>query len=74
VTSSWRIANQVDIIPKLPPAQWGFVHVNQLFSVNSFGTANILPSCTHALNAYLYLLDQLNGGGTVTLNPACARL
>jgi pimeloyl-ACP methyl ester carboxylesterase len=72
VPNTWRIANVVDIIPKLPPPQWGFDHVNELFSLNSFGKAKLFPVCTHALTTYLYLLDQLNGGHTFVLDPSCA--
>jgi hypothetical protein len=72
VPNTWRITNLVDVVPKLPPPVWGFDHVNQLFSVNSFGKAKMLPSCTHALSTYLYLLDQINGGNTFALGASCA--
>lgn len=72
VPNSWRIANSVDLVPKLPPSFWGFDHVDQLASVNSFGKAKLLPSCTHALTTYLYLLDQQGGGTTFKLDSNCA--
>jgi len=59
VPNSWRIANLVDLVPKLPPPNWGFDHVNQLFPVNSFGLAKLFPACTHAMATYLFLLNRV---------------
>jgi len=72
--NTWRIANAVDIVPKLPPPNWGFVHVNTLFSVSSLGKAKLNPVCCHAMDTYLYLLDQLNGGSTLKLDASCVGL
>ncbi len=53
---SWRIANQLDIIPYLPPL--GFEHVDKLYAYNSGLVVNPLsPGCCHSLDTYLHLLD-----------------
>lgn len=71
VPNIWRIANVVDIVPKLPPASWGYQHVNQVFSVNSFGKAKLDPVCAHHLTTYLFLLGQLAGAVGFPLDPKC---
>jgi len=71
VPNTWRIANAVDIVPKLPPAHWGYQHVNQLYPVTSLGQAKILPSCTHAMTTYMFLLAQTSGSSGFPLDPAC---
>jgi len=71
VPNTWRIANFVDLVPKVPPANWGYVHVNQLFQVNSFGKVKILPACCHHLTTYLYLLSQLGPGGNFPVDADC---
>ena len=71
VPNPWRIANLVDIVPKLPPPFWGYEHVNQLFSVNSLGKARLDPVCAHHLTTYLFLLGQLAGAGGFPLDPKC---
>jgi hypothetical protein len=72
VPDTWRIANFIDPVPGLPGAHWGYDHVDQLVRVNSLGKAKPWPNCTHALNTYLYLLDQLRGGAAFQLDPGCA--
>ena len=55
--TSWRIENVPDIVPKLPPAILGFVHVDTAQMVNSTGKVTSSPSCWHALATYLSLID-----------------
>jgi predicted lipase len=71
VPDSWRIANRVDLIPKLPPVFWGYDDVNQLFPVNSFGKVKLLPACAHHLTTYLFLLSQLGPGGNFPVDADC---
>ncbi len=53
---SWRVVNQLDIVPNLPPV--GFEHVDTLYAYNSGLVVNpLLPSCCHSLDTYLHLLD-----------------
>jgi hypothetical protein len=63
VPGTWRITNVIDLVPKLPPANWGYDHVDQLYPVNSLGQTKLLPSCTHAMTTYMFLVDHANGGG-----------
>jgi pimeloyl-ACP methyl ester carboxylesterase len=71
VPDTWRIANTVDLIPKLPPVFWGYDEVNQLFPVNSFGKVKLVPACAHHLTTYLYLLSQLGPGGNFPIDADC---
>jgi triacylglycerol lipase len=71
VPNTWRIANLVDLVPKVPPAVWGYDHVNQLFQINSFGKVRLDPVCSHHLTTYLFLLSQLGHGGDFPLDTNC---
>jgi len=71
VPDTWRIANWVDMVPRLPPSNWGFDPVDQLFQVSSLGKAKANPYCAHILPTYLYLLSQIAGAGGFALDPAC---
>jgi hypothetical protein len=54
--NSWRIVNELDIVPYLPPI--GFEHVDKLQAYNSGLVVNPLsPGCCHSLDTYLHLLD-----------------
>lgn len=53
--ASWRIVNELDIVPKLPAI--GFEHVDQLQRYNSGSMVRWSPTCWHALQTYLHLLD-----------------
>ena len=55
--TSWRIVNQPDIVPKLPPASLGFAHVNTLQQYSSVGKVKSSATCWHALATYLSLID-----------------
>jgi hypothetical protein len=79
VPSTSRIANRMDIVPKLPlPPQYG--HVNTLVDINSV-SLGIPPKllvkmdigCEHHMTTYLYLLSLKNGPAlTLPLDPTCA--
>jgi Lipase (class 3) len=71
VLDTWRIANRVDLVPKVPPVFWGYDEVNQLFPVNSFGKVKLVPACAHHLTTYLYLLSQLGPGGNFPIDADC---
>jgi predicted lipase len=71
VPDSWRIANRVDLVPKVPPVFWGYDEVNQLFPVNSFGKVKLVPACAHHLTTYLFLLSQLGPGGNFPVDADC---
>jgi len=70
VPDSWRIANFVDAVTKLPPSLWNYDHVDQLFQVNSLFKAKLNPVCCHILPTYMFLLGQL-AGTNLPLTPAC---
>jgi triacylglycerol lipase len=67
-TTSWRIYNMVDIVPRLPPDLLGaFQHVNTGYPLNSEGQVRKTIPCAHAMSTYLHLLPQSN----VALDPDC---
>jgi predicted lipase len=65
--TSWRIVNEPDIAPNLPPDIFGFVHVDTVYAFNSTGIAKSSLGCAHAMNTYLSLLDS-----DWQLDPGCA--
>jgi len=71
VPDTYRIANVPDIVPGLPGPLLGYDHIDQLVRVNSIGKAKAVPTCTHSLDTYLYLLDLMHGGNTFQLSDGC---
>jgi triacylglycerol lipase len=68
-TVSWRIYNQVDIVPYFPfDASDNYQPVTAGYAINSLGKARWSLGCAHALNTYLHVLSP----ATVPLNPACS--
>ncbi len=68
-TVSWRIYNQVDVVPYFPvDVTDNYQPVTTGYAINSLGKAKWSLSCAHALNTYLHVLSV----GTVPLNPACS--
>jgi hypothetical protein len=55
--TSWRIVNEPDIVPKLPPEILGFTHVDAEQRFSSIGKVRSSLSCWHALATYLSLVD-----------------
>ena len=67
-TVSWRIYNQVDVVPYFPPDIFdSYQPVTTGYAINS-GTSKWNPGCAHALNTYLHVLSP----ATVPLDPACS--
>ena len=65
IKESYRIANQLDIVPKLPiehpiPPLPEYRHVNTLVSLESLDVALNIP-CEHILSTYMYLLSKQPG-------------
>jgi lipase (class 3) len=68
---SWRIANQQDIVPKLPlhiPLLFDYEHVETPFEFSSEGVVKGNPGCWHAMSTYLHWLDP-----SIGVDPACKR-
>jgi triacylglycerol lipase len=68
VQESYRITNEPDLVPKMPPAVLGYEHVNTLVSINSNGNAKHSLLCWHSLATYLHELD-----GSIPLDSSCAK-
>jgi triacylglycerol lipase len=68
-TVSWRIYNQVDVVPYFPVDTADNYHpVTASYAINSLREARWTLGCAHALNTYLHVLSP----GTVPLDPACS--
>jgi pimeloyl-ACP methyl ester carboxylesterase len=66
---SWRIYNQVDVVPHFPiDLSDDYQPVTTGYAISSLGSARWSLGCAHALNTYLHVLSP----STVPLNPACA--
>ncbi|HSU99415.1 MAG TPA: GH25 family lysozyme [Roseiarcus sp.] len=55
--TSWRVANELDLVTRVPPAVLGFVHVDAVESVDSALKVWPDPGCCHSLATYLSLID-----------------
>ena len=67
-TVSWRIYNQVDVVPYFPVDIFDrYQPVTTGYAINSLGKAKWSVGCAHALNTYLHVLSP----ATVPLGPAC---
>lgn len=77
VPNTTRIANRVDLVPKLPLPPL-YEHVLGLYDLSSVTLAPpaflIKPDIAsqHILTSYLFLLSRLTGGPILPLNPGCA--
>ena len=68
-TVSWRIYNQVDVVPYFPvDTADNYQPVTAGYAINSLGKAKWSLSCAHAMNTYMHVLSP----GTVLLDPACS--
>lgn len=59
--ASWRIVNECDVVPKLPPhipMLLNYDHVDTEYKFSSQGFAKASPGCWHAMETYLHWLDQ----------------
>ncbi len=54
--TTWRIVNEHDLVPNIPPDVFGFVHVN---TEQRLLDASVHPSvaCRHSMASYMHLLD-----------------
>jgi triacylglycerol lipase len=67
-TVSWRIYNQVDVVPYFPvDFVDNYQPVNAGYAVNSLGKAKWSLGCAHSLNTYMHMLSPT----TVPLDQAC---
>lgn len=67
-TVSWRIYNQVDVVPYFPVDIFDhYQPVTTGYAVNSLGKAKWSLSCAHSLNTYMHMLSP----ATVPLDQAC---
>ena len=68
-TVSWRIYNQVNVVPYFPvDAADNYQPVTAGYAISSLGKAKWSLGCAHALNTYLHVLSP----AAVPLNPACS--
>ena len=68
-TVSWRIYNQVDIVPYFPmDVSDSYQPVTTGYAINSLGKAKWSLSCAHSLNTYMHVLSPT----TVPLDQACS--
>jgi hypothetical protein len=74
ITSSYRIANRQDLVPKLPPPlPLTYEHVNTEYDLNPpYAAIAGTIACMHHLTTYLWLMDQLAGSHSYPLDPDCA--
>ena len=67
-TVSWRIYNQVDVVPYFPVDIFdNYQPVTTGYAINSLGKAKWSLGCAHALNTYLHVLSP-----AVPLDQACS--
>jgi hypothetical protein len=67
VASSWRIANEFDVVPRVPFPILGFRHVDTVVPVNSGVQTRVSIICWHSLSTYMHMLDP-----AFPLDPVCA--
>jgi predicted lipase len=68
--NTYRFANRLDIVPKLPlPPQ--YEHVLGLYELNPMLKVKLDILCEHHLTTYLYLLSLLSGGTVLPLDGDC---
>ena len=67
-TVSWRIYNQVDVVPHFPvDVLDSYQPITTGYAINSLGKAKWSLSCAHSLNTYMHVLAP----ATVPLDQAC---
>ncbi len=78
VPNTFRIANRMDLVPKLPLPPL-YDHVKGLNEVNPVQLTPLPPkilvrpelACEHILSTYLYLLSLTSGGPVIPLSSGC---
>ena len=70
VPNTYRFANRLDIVPKLPlPPPYG--HVLGLYDLNPMLKVKFDILCEHHLTTYMYLMSLLSGGTVLPLDGDC---
>jgi Lipase (class 3) len=70
VPNTYRFANRLDLVPKLPTPPL-YEHVLGLHDLNPMLKVKWDISCEHHLTTYLYLLSLLSGGTILPLDGDC---
>jgi pimeloyl-ACP methyl ester carboxylesterase len=70
VPDTYRFANRLDIVPKLPLPPL-YEHVLGIYDLNPFRRVKFDILCEHHLTSYLFLLSLLAGGTVLPLNSGC---
>ncbi len=70
VPNTIRIANRLDLVPKLPLPPL-YKHVLELYELNPLLSVKLDILCQHHLTTYLHLLSLQTGGTPLPLNPEC---
>jgi hypothetical protein len=79
VPNTFRIANRMDLVPKLPMPPL-YDHVHGLYEVNPVQLLPLPPkvlvrpelACDHILSTYLFLLSRNAGGPVIPLEARCS--
>jgi hypothetical protein len=76
VKTSFRIANRLDLVPKLPfpPLYEHVLSLTDLNPIQLFPPKILVKtelSCEHALDTYLYLMSLQTGGTVIPLGATC---
>lgn len=71
VPTSFRLANRFDVVPGLPPAAFGYGHVDTFVDLKPGLEVKIDPLCRHHLTTYLYVLGKMAGVAGLPLNSDC---
>jgi Lipase (class 3) len=73
VPDTVRIANRLDLVPKLPLPPL-YEHVSQVTDLNPMLKVKLDILCQHHLTTYLHLLSLQTGGTILPLDQGCAGL
>jgi pimeloyl-ACP methyl ester carboxylesterase len=71
VPNTVRIANRLDLVPKLPLPPL-YEHVAQVTDLNPMLKVKLDLLCEHHLTTYLHLLSLETGGTILSLDQGCA--
>ena len=73
IPNSLRIVNKPDLVPRVPPRAFKFLHVWHESEINSKPFSHIKNSvaCYHSLNTYLHVLTRHENMTVVELDPGC---
>jgi len=73
ISTSYRIVNRQDLVPKLPPIlPLTYEHTNTQYELNPPpNRINPTITCMHHLTTYLWLMDQIAGTNQCALDADC---